>query len=182
MGRATQIRLRRRFLHRDETEVRKLERELAKIRVNAESRATKRRVTELTRLITEKRAAIGEFMTADQIANAVLRSRRWVTNSAPHIPGARFTKNKHVFLKSIALMEWLKSQRRISELDRKLIAGNRRLSQPSTSEAFRALSRCERDIRRCLVFHPFDEWDPVSREAFVRDFNRLIKGVYQAIQ
>jgi predicted DNA-binding transcriptional regulator AlpA len=182
MGRWSQIRYRKRFLHQDEAELRRLEKKLAKIRVTAESRANKKRVTELTQLISERRAALSDVMTTEQVAAAVKRSRRWVTNMAPEIPGAHFSKNRHLFQKSNALAAWIRAERRISELDRKMFAGNRRWRRSSTFSAFHALLRCQRDIRRCLIFNPFEDWEPGAQKAFVRDFNSMVKGIEQAIQ
>jgi hypothetical protein len=173
---------RHRILHRDETEIRKLEWRLARIRTSGAVRAKREKVEELTKLIAEKRAAVTNVMTTGQVADAVRRSRRWVTRMAPKIPGTQFLKNKIVFLKSDALAQWIKAQRRISELDRKMIKGDARFRQSPIGEACHAFMRCQRDIRRCMVFHPFDTWPPGAQQRFISNADWLFKNVHQLIQ
>ena len=182
MGRCSQIRDRRRFLRQAEAQVRRLKRKLAKIRVFSESRAIRKRVAELTQLIAEKRAAISDVMTAEQIAAAILRSRRWVTSIAPDIPGAHFSKNRHLLpeIKHSHPVDKGRAshQRTGPENDcRRPVVGVPLDPLPLP----RPIALPAR-LRRCLVFNPFDEWEPTTRDDFIRQFNSLIKGIEQAIQ
>jgi hypothetical protein len=120
-------------------------------------------------------------MTADQIARAVSCSLRWVTGVAAQLPGARFAKNRHVFLKSNELAAWIQAQRTISSLDQILwkSTGSRHFPIPA---AFRAVMRWRREILQSFSFHPFAEWYKNSREDFDREFDRFVGAIKQAMQ
>jgi DNA-binding transcriptional MerR regulator len=178
-GRFTRIRHRRQLLHLDEEEVRRLELKAAKLRKSPGSRHAKPRLLELTRAIAEKRAAISDHLTTRELANATRRSRRWITGRAKSIPGARRLKNRLVFEKSEQLSDWIHQERRLRDLERRLVPGVR---FPRSRMAWVLLDtfRYEQGVLREVSQESFAEWSNDEQEEFAKRFRNMVREIQRA--
>ena len=176
-GRVTRIRRRRQVLHQDEAEIRRLERKAAKLRTSAGSRRAKQRLSELTNAIAKKRAMIVDHLTARELAKATGRSRRWVTGRAGSIPGARMLQNKFVFEKSDALSDWIHRERRLREVERKLLPGDIRFPRSRMAWVLLDTYKYERGVLREINRVPFAEWPKNEQRAFAKDFRHMVREI-----
>ena len=180
VGRVTGIRRRRQLLHQDEAEVLRLERKAAKLRTSPGSRQSKRRLLELTRAIAEKRAAISDYLTTRELAKSTRRSRRWVTGRARSIPGARRLRNKFVFEKSEALSEWMYRERRLRDVERKLMPGDIRFPRSRMAWILLHSFRYKRDVLREISRVPFEKWPKDERQEFAKEFRDMVHQIQRA--
>lgn len=179
-GRITRLRRRRQLLHQDEAEVRRLERRAAKLRTSARSRDAKRRLLSLTAEIAKKRAMIADHLTARDLAKTTGRSRRWVTGRARSIPGARMLKSKFVFEKSNELSDWIYRERRLRDLERKLLPGDVRFSRSRMAWVLLDTWKYERGVLREINRLPFAEWSSDEQRAFTKDFRHMVSQIQSA--
>lgn len=177
VGRVTRIRRRRQVLHQDEAEVRQLERKVAKLRTSAGSRQAKQRLLELRDAIAKKRAMVSDYMTARQLANATGRSRRWVTGRMRSIPGARTIQNRFLFEKSEALSGWIHRERRLRDLERKLLPGDIRLPRSRMAWILLDTFRYERGVLREINRVHFAEWPKDEQRQFAKTFRHLVREI-----
>jgi predicted DNA-binding transcriptional regulator AlpA len=176
-GRITRIRRRRQVLHQDEAEIRQLERKAAKLRVSAGSRRAKQRLLELTNAIAHKRATIVDHLTVRELAKATRRSRRWVTGRARSIPGARMLRNKFVFEKSDALSEWIHRERRLRDLERRLLPGDMRFPRSRMAWVLLDTWKYERGVLREINQVPFAKWPKDEQHAFAKYFRHMVREI-----
>ncbi len=181
MGRRTRIRRRLRFLHQDEADVRRLERKTAKVRTSPRTKDAKRRLTELAEQIAAKRGAISDHLTARDLAKATGRSHRWVTGVARSVPGVRMSKNQFLFEKSETLSEWIHQQRRLRDLEKKMIPGDVRIPRSAIGTVLLETFRYERTVLRELSRYPFWEWPESEQQDFAKRFNRMVNEIQRAV-
>jgi hypothetical protein len=179
-GRITSIQRRRQILHQDEAEVRRLERKAAKLRTSPGSRHGKRRLLELTRAIAEKRAAIVDHLTTRELAKATGRSRRWITGRARSIPGARHARNKLVFEKSQLLSDWIHRERRLRDVERKLMPGDIRFPRSRMAWILLQSFRYKRDVLSEINRVPFGKWPKDERDEFEKEFRNMVREIQRA--
>jgi hypothetical protein len=179
-GRITSIRRRRQTLHQDEAEVRRLERKAAKLRTSPGSRHGKRRLLELTRAIAEKRAAIVDHLTTGELAKATGRSRRWITGRARSIPGARRARNKLVFEKSQLLSDWIHRERRLRDVERKLMPGDIRFPRSRMAWILLQSFRYKRDVLSEISRVSFGKWPKDERDEFAKEFRNMVRDIQRA--
>jgi predicted DNA-binding transcriptional regulator AlpA len=177
VGRVTRIRRRRQLLHQDEAEVRRLENKAAKLRASPGSRHGKQRLLELTQAIAAKRAAISDHLTVREVARATGRSRRWVTGRAPSIPGAGMLPNKFIFEKSEALSDWIQRERRLRDLERKLLPGDMRLPRSRMAWVLLDTYKYERGVLREINAVPFSDWPKEEQREFAKRFREMVKQI-----
>ena len=178
--RRTRIRMQRRALHQDEAELRRLERKRAKLRTSPLARNAKRRLAELNAEIAIKRAAVRDYLNARQVAEATGRSRRWVTGQARSIPGARMLHNHFVFPKSHALSEWIHRERRIRDLERRMLPGDIRIPRSPIATVLFQTFRYERIVLREFSMLPLSEWPANARDEFAKDFSHMANEIRRA--
>lgn len=179
-GRVTRIRRRRQILHPDEAEIRRLERKAAKLRTSPGSRHGRRRLVELTQTIAQKRAAISDYMTARDLSKTTGRSRRWVTGRARAIPGAKLIQNKFVFEKSAMLSEWIFRERRLRDVERKLMPGDIRFPRSRMAWILLQSFRYKRDVLSEISRVPFGKWPKDERDEFAKEFRNMVRDIQRA--
>jgi predicted DNA-binding transcriptional regulator AlpA len=176
VGRVTRIRRRRQLLHQDEAEVRLLERKATKLMTAPGSRHGKQRLLELTQAIAAKRVAISDHLTVRELARATGRSRRWVTG-ARSIPGAGMLRNKLIFEKSEALADWIHRERRLREVERKLLPGDIRFPRSRMAWVLLDTYKYERGVLREINRVPFAKWSKDEQRAFAKDFRHMVREI-----
>ena len=177
VGRVTRIRRRRQLLHQDEAEVRLLERKAAKLITSPGSKHGKQRLLELTQVIAAKRAAISDHLIVRELARATGRSRRWVTGRARSIPGAGMVRNKLIFEKSEALSDWIQRERRLRDLDRKLLPGDMRLPRSRMAWLLLDTYKYQRAVLRETNAVPFAQWPKEEKREFANRFREMVKQI-----
>ena len=180
VGRMTRIRRRRQLLHQDEAEVRRLEKKAAKLRTSPGSRHGKQRLLELTQAIAARRAAISDHLTVRELARATGRSRRWVSGRAQAVPGAGMLRNKWIFEKSEALSDWIQSERRLRNLERKLLPGDIRFPRSHIAWLLSDTYRYERSVLQDTNRVPFSEWQKEEQREFTKRFREMVKQIQRA--
>jgi hypothetical protein len=176
-GRVTRIRRRRQILHPDEADIRRLERKAAKLRTSPGSRHGRRRLVELTQMIAQKRAALSDYITARDLSKASGRSRRWVTGRARTIPGARLIQNKFAFEKSATLSEWIFRERRLRDVERKLMPGNIRFPRSRMAWILLQSFRYKRELLSEISRIPFEKWPKDERDEFAKEFRNMVREI-----
>lgn len=89
-------------------------------------------------------------------------------------------KSKFVFEKSNELSDWIYRERRLRDLERKLLPGDVRFSRSRMAWVLLDTWKYERGVLREINRLPFAEWSSDEQRAFTKDFRHMVSQIQSA--
>ena len=89
-------------------------------------------------------------------------------------------QNKFVFPKSDGLSDWIHRERRLCELERRLLPGDIRLPRSRIAVLLLDTFRYERTVLREINESPFSKWSKDEQHEFARAFRHMVHEIRRA--